>query len=159
MPGSEARLREHIEDAVAGGGCCNPDHGKAGLDPAVEVEDKPVSRKEKREAGSKRVRRVVSDCESDGERTYDRTLEADSQQEPPLRVTSTRGESRPAAGGANDAVVLDNAGEIKHVGPLAGVDPERHCEPVLGVPVENGHRAARKRLSGKRLEMLFKPLR
>jgi hypothetical protein len=137
--GSNARLGEHIEDAVSGGRWCKPNHGTAGLDAPVEVEDKPVSRKEKREVGSKRVRRVVGDCEYDGERTYDGTLEADPQQEPPLRVTTTWGESRPATGGADDAVVLHNPREIEHVGPSAGVDPERHREPILWVTVKDRH--------------------
>ena len=50
-PTSKPCLREDIEEALADRGCCNPDHRNAGLDPAVEVKNKPVSRKEKREAG------------------------------------------------------------------------------------------------------------
>ena len=159
VSGSSARVARHRGRSRGPEGAAIQTHGKARLDTAVEVEDKPMSRKEKREAGSERVCGVVGDREQDGERTRNRTLEGDPQQEPPLEVTSTRGESRPAAGGAHDAVVLDNTRKIKHVGPPARVDPERHREPVFGVPVKNGHRAAHERLAGKRLEVLFKPLR
>jgi hypothetical protein len=86
---SESSRREYVEDAVAGGGCCDPDDGEVGFDPAAEVEDKPVSRKEKWEAGSEWVCGVGGDREHNGERTCDRTLEADPQEEPPLRVATT----------------------------------------------------------------------
>ena len=102
---------------------------------------------------------MIADVEDDGEGARDGTLETDPQQELRARVPPTWREQRPAARGLHDGVVFDDAGEVEDVSASARVDVERDGEPVLGVAVEDGDRAAGKGLPSERFESLLEPLR
>src|SRR5215218_5733354 len=87
---SDSRLREHVEHALPCSGCGDPHERQVGVEPAVEVEDEAVRRKEERQGGARRVIRMLADVERDRERTRHWTLEAQAEKQTPVRIPATR---------------------------------------------------------------------
>ncbi len=101
---------------------------------------------------------MLPHLEADGEDAFHGTLEAHAEEQTPVRVPTARGKQRPAAGGLNGSVVLDDAREVKDITPSPRVDVHRHGQTVIGIAVEHGRRVARKSIARELLKALLEAL-
>ena len=102
---------------------------------------------------------MIGDVETDDKVTEDRPLEADAEEQPPLRVSATRREERPPCFDMAVRLCLEHASQIEHITPALGFNPECSGESVIRVAVGGDSRDARERVTREFLQSTIEPLR
>ena len=102
---------------------------------------------------------MLRDVEPDNEVTEHRPLEADVEEQPPLRVPTTRREERPPCLDMAARLALEYASKVEHITPALGFDPERDGEAMFRVAVGDDRRDARERVTREFLQSTIEALR
>lgn len=102
---------------------------------------------------------MIGDVETDNKVTEHRPLEADVEEQPPLRVPTTRREERPPCLDMASWLALEHASKVEHIPPALRFDPERDREAMFRIAVGDDRRDARKRVTREFLQSATQPLR
>src|SRR4051812_38053475 len=98
---------------------------------------------------------MLTDVERDREGAHDGALEAQPEQQAPIRMPTARRQERPTPRGVNRDIVFDDARKVEDIASPARVDVQRNSQTVFGIAIENSRRVAGQRITGEFLEALL----
>lgn len=156
---SGTELGQKFEDAVAAARRRYPHNGFLAFAKAVESEREPVRGQNERQDQPQFVARMLRDVEPYNEVAEHRPLEVDVEEQPPVRVPTTRREERPPRLDMAAWLALEHASKVEHIPPALRFDPERDGEAMFRIAVGDDRRDARKRVTREFLQSATQPLR
>lgn len=157
--GSGTDCGENVGYALASGRRRYPRDGPVWIGERVEGESESTRGQNERQGQPPFVARMLRDVEPDNEVTEHRSLEADAEEQPPLRVPTTWREERPACLDVAARLALEHASEVEHITPALRFDPECNGEAVFRVAVGDDRRNAWERVTREFLQSATQPLR